>query len=290
MQIKESHIVPILDNPIRFQEYAVGIFSSIPTKSAIKKAIKKELIFIDEQLATTAKFIKGSEKIILFTSEEKPLFKRFKLPLEVVFEDDYLAIINKPAGVLVSGNTFKTIDNALQQNLQKSRQFDAVRPRPVHRLDYPTTGLLAIGKTNASILALNSLFEQKKITKTYFAITIGKMKTTDIINLPIDDKIASSRYEVLQSVSSKRFALLNLVKLHPTTGRRHQLRKHLAGIGNPILGDQQYGISHLILKGKGMYLHAGVLEFTHPFTKKPMKIQKELPEAFTKIISYSLSR
>ena len=78
---------------------------------------------------------------------------------------------------------------------------------------------------------------------------------------------------------------MNLVQLHPTTGRRHQLRKHLAGIGNPILGDQQYGIPNLILTGKGMYLHAGILEFTHPFTKEPMRIEKELPKAFTKIIS-----
>ena len=285
MQLKESHIVPQLDNPIRFQEYAVGIFSSIPTKSAIKKAIKKELIFIDEQLATTAKFITGGEKITLFASEVSPLFKRFEMPLEVIFEDEYLAVINKPAGILVSGNTFKTIDNALQQNVQKSLQFDAVRPRPVHRLDYPTTGLLVIGKTSASILALNNLFEQKKIKKTYFAICIGKMMPAGTIQFPIDEKNASSAYEVLQTVRSKRFEFLNLVQLHPTTGRRHQLRKHLAGIGNPILGDQQYGIPNLILTGKGMYLHAGILEFTHPFTKEPMRIEKELPKAFTKIIS-----
>ena len=118
MELQETHIVPKLENPVRFQEYAVGIFKTIPTKSGIKKAIKKKLIFINDCIATTAQFMLGGEKITLYQSEISSDFKRLKFDLEVIFEDDYLAIINKPAGILVSGNTFKTIDNALQQNLQ----------------------------------------------------------------------------------------------------------------------------------------------------------------------------
>jgi 23S rRNA pseudouridine1911/1915/1917 synthase len=284
MELKETHSVPKLENPIRFQEYAVGIFKTIPTKSGIKKAIKKELLFINNKIATTAQFMLGGEKIALFQSEKSSEFKRLELDLEVVFEDDYLAIINKPAGLLVSGNKFKTVDNALQQNLQKSSQFDAVRPRPTHRLDYPTTGLLLIGKTNTSILALNKLFENKEIRKTYFAITIGKMEASGNINFPVDEKMATTDYTVLETVTSKRFSLLNLVELHPKTGRRHQLRKHVAALGNPILGDKEYGNEGLILHGKGLYLHAGILEFTHPFTKQKMNIHKELPFKFKKIV------
>jgi len=284
MELQETHIVPKLENPVRFQEYAVGIFKTIPTKSGIKKAIKKKLIYINDCIATTAQFILGGEKITLYQPENSSAFKRLIFDLEVVFEDDYLAIINKPAGILVSGNKFKTIDNALQQNLQKSAQLDAVRPRPTHRLDYPTTGLLLVGKTSASIHALNKLFENKEIRKTYFAITIGKMETSGSINILIDEKTATTDYTVLESVKSDRFGFLNWLKLSPKTGRRHQLRKHVAALGNPILGDKEYGKEGLILHGKGLYLHAGVLEFTHPFTKQQMRIEKELPDKFKKII------
>lgn len=283
MQIKEIHTVPKLENSIRFQEYAVGIFKTLPTKSGVKKAIKKKLISINGDIATTALFILGEEKVILFESEDSSNFKRLKLTLEVIFEDDYLAIINKPAGILVSGNKFKTISNALDQNLIKSRQLDAVKAKPIHRLDYPTTGLLLIGKTNASIIALNKLFEYKQIKKTYFAITIGQMEVSGIINTLIDNKNSETHYEVLKTVVSKRFEYLNLVKLSPKTGRRHQLRKHMLSLGNPILGDKEYCNEKLILNGKGMYLHAGILEFIHPFTKQQIKIKKDFSNKFKKI-------
>jgi 23S rRNA pseudouridine1911/1915/1917 synthase len=283
MHLKETHIVKGLENPIRFQEYGVGIFKALPTKSGIKKAIKKELIFINGIPATTSKYIVGNEKIELFQSEESSTFKRLELALKVVFEDDYLAIIYKPAGVLVSGNSFATIDNALAQNLQKSIQFDAVRPRPVHRLDYPTSGVLLIGKTNSAIIKLNALFLNKEINKTYHAISIGKMDKKGVIDFSIDHKKATTKYEVLKSVKSKRFDFLNLIKLNPQTGRKHQLRKHLLANGNPILGDKEYFTEGLILKGNGLYLHASILKFKHPFTEEEICIENELPKKFKKI-------
>lgn len=283
MQLVETHIAQKQENAIRFQEYGVGIFNIIPTKSGIKKAIKKGLIFIDNNLATTSKYISGGEKIELFESEKSSTFERLKLDLEVLFEDDYLAIIHKPAGILVSGNKFITIANGLTQNLKKSNQFDAVKPKPVHRLDYPTSGLLLVGKTSASIQYLNKLFENKKIQKTYFAVTIAKMKSKGSISSSIDNKESLTDYEVLESVKSDRFEFLNLVKLSPKTGRKHQLRIHLLSIGNPILGDKQYFLENKILKGKGLYLHAASLDFTHPITKEKLTISKELPKKFRNI-------
>ncbi|MGJ8659551.1 MAG: RluA family pseudouridine synthase [Cellulophaga fucicola] len=191
--------------------------------------------------------------------------------------------MNKPAGILVSGNSFKTIDNALEQNITKSNLPDATKPRPVHRLDYPTTGLLLVGKTSASILALNKLFQNKEITKTYFAITIGSMPKEGEINTNVDNKKAASIYRVLESVPSKKYEYLNLVKLFPKTGRKHQLRNHLASIGNPILGDAEYGIEGKIVKGKGLYLHAYSLTFIHPFTNEKMNVIKDLPAKYGKI-------
>lgn len=241
------------------------------------------MILVDGKIASTATLITGGERIEFKGTPESPLKKELHLDLEIRYEDDYLAVIHKPAGILVSGNSFKTIANALSQNITKSNQADAVKPQPVHRLDYPTTGVLLIGKTSSSILALNQLFENKSIIKTYFAVAIGKMEVKGRITTSVDDKEAISEYEVLETVVSERFEFLNLVKLHPKTGRRHQLRKHLVSIGNPILGDATYGIENLILKGKGLYLHAYGLEFIHPITKERMEIEDKLPVKFGKL-------
>jgi 23S rRNA pseudouridine1911/1915/1917 synthase len=285
MQLAETHIALQLKVPTRLQEYAVGIFKTIPTKSGIKKAIKKKLVFVDGAQASTALFIKGGEKIELFQLDTETTFKRLDFPLEVLFEDDFLAIIYKPSGVLVSGNKFVTIANALAQNLQKSSESDAVKPQPIHRLDYPTSGVLLVGKTSTAITALSQLFETKEVQKTYHAICIGKMQHTGTIEKSIEDKAAQSYFEILKTVSSPRFKFLNLVKLSPKTGRRHQLRIHLSSIGNQILGDKEYGNPALILTGKGLYLHASTLSFKHPFTKENISITKELPKKFTKIFS-----
>lgn len=283
MRILETHIASQQKMPIRIQEYAVGIFKTLQTRSAVKKAIKKKLILVDDCTTTSAKIIIGGEKISLLKTENNKPRKQLMLRLEIVYEDDYLAVIEKPAGILVSGNKFKTVDNALEKNLQKSTQFDAVRPRPIHRLDYPTSGLLLIGKTSSSISLLNQLFEHKKIKKTYHAITIGKMKSEGFINSDLDTKEAISAYRIIYSVKSKRFTSLNLVELGLETGRRHQLRRHLLHIGNPILGDQKYCIDSLILKGKGLYLHASHLQFTHPITQKKLSLKSSLPAKFLKI-------
>ncbi len=284
MQLIESHKVPPLEKSIRLQDYGVGIFSTNPTKSGLKKAIKKGLVFVDGKIATTALYIIGNETIELFQSEENR--KEFDFDLKVLFEDDFLAVIYKPAGILVSGNSFATIDNALFQNIKKSTQTDAVKPRPVHRLDYPTSGLLLIGKTNSSIITLNKLFENKEIQKKYHAISIGKMETKGTIKLPIDDKKSLTHFKVLKTVTSERFGFLNLVKLSPKTGRKHQLRKHLASLGNPILGDKEYYLDNLILNGKGLYLHASTLEFVHPFTKENIRVSENLPKKFKKIFPH----
>lgn len=269
--------------PIRLQEYGVGIFAQLSTKSALKKALKKELISVDGNIGTTGTFITGGECIELKASTEVKNSRQVTLNLNVLFEDAYLAIIEKPAGIAVSGNRFLTVANALEQNLRNSNALDSVMPRPVHRLDYPTTGALLIGKTSSTIINLNRLFETKQIKKVYYAITIGAMKATGRVVVPIDGKESVSYYEVEQSIVSLRFAYLNLVKLQPKTGRRHQLRKHLAAIGNPILGDADYGQQNLLLKGKGLYLHSYSLQFIHPVTQDKIEVKSQLPKKFLKL-------
>ena len=234
-------------------------------------------------IATSATFINGGESISLSIPAEVSSKKKLIFPLEVLFEDEYIAAIHKPAGILVSGNKFKTIANALDQNINRSELPDATTPEPVHRLDYATTGILLVGKTSSSIRTLNKMFEVKEIKKTYYAITIGEMKNSGKITSAVDGKKSQSDYRLCESVASERFGQLNLLQLEPQTGRRHQLRKHLFSIGNPILGDQEYGIENLILKGKGLYLHAYSLIFAHPFTNEEVHLKDELPQRFKKI-------
>ncbi|MGY5355821.1 RluA family pseudouridine synthase [Wenyingzhuangia sp. IMCC45467] len=282
MKIIETHTSPNLPYGIRLSDYAVGIFASIPTKAGIKKAIKKGLILVNNQRGVSGQFIVGGEKIELLENENL-IKKNISLELEVVYEDDYLAVIYKPAGLLVSGNKAKTVSNALPFNLKPSTLENAVKPQPVHRLDFATSGLLLTGKTATSIRELGKLFEDKTIQKTYEAITIGEMKNQGTIDFSIDGKESLSSYQVLKTVESERFQKLNLVQLTPHTGRRHQLRIHCAHIGNPILGDTEHGIENKILKGKGLFLHAKTLEFIHPYTLKKLVIKKETPAKFNKL-------
>lgn len=261
----------------------MGIFESALTKSALKKVLKKQCVTVNDVVATTATFINGGECIRLTILEEIVPKKKLIFQLKVLFEDDYLAVIHKPAGILVSGNKFKTIANALEQNLKQSMLPDTTKPKPVHRLDFATTGVLLVGKTSSSIRALNKLFENGAVKKTYFAITIGEMDARGKITSEIDGKKSTSNYTLCESVPSQRFGKLNLVQLEPETGRRHQLRKHLASIGNPILGDKEYGIENLILNGKGLYLHAYAIKFTHPFTNEEVYFKDEFPKRFEKI-------
>jgi len=249
----------------------------------LKKVLKKEFVTVNGKIATTATYISGGEEIELTIPDQALPKKKLRFPLKVLFEDEHLAVIYKPAGISVSGNRFKTVANALAQNLKISTLADSTQPQPVHRLDYPTTGSLLVGKTSSSIRALNQMFEDKQILKTYYAVTIGEMPLADVINTQIDGKRAVTKLEIKESVFSKRFGQLNLVKLSPQTGRKHQLRIHLSSRGNPILGDKDYGIPNLILNGKGLYLHALTLNFIHPFTSKKLEVKSLLPERFLKI-------
>ncbi|MEN0051398.1 MAG: RluA family pseudouridine synthase [Bacteroidota bacterium] len=284
MKKRESHIVPTLENPIRLSDYLKGVFKTLPSRKGMKKAIQKGLVKVDSEVATTALFIQGGEEIVLYESSSEAKKPILELKLKVLYEDDYLAVVNKPAGILVNGNSFHTIENALPFNLTPSSQTDAfLRPQAIHRLDYPTSGVLMIGKTHQTVSALNQAFEKQKIAKTYYAVAIGEMKKAGIIERLVDGKVAYSKYIVQQSVPSEKYGFLNLLKLFPKTGRRHQLRQHLASIGHPILGDKTYGKEGLISYGNGLYLHAFSIGFEHPIDGKWMVVEMELPRKFGRI-------
>lgn len=264
---------------------------SITSKKGMKKAIEKGLVKVNDEVAFTSKYIKGGETIELYKAAKDSSLPTIELDLEILYEDEHLAIINKPAGIVVSGNKEKTISNALPSALKNSNEVDALdRPQPAHRLDYPTSGILLIGKTSSTVTALNQLFEKKSIEKTYIAFTIKKMKSEGEISDVIKGKKAETNYKVIKEVPSPKFEFLNYVELKPKTGRRHQLRIHMAGLGNPILGDHTYGLEKKVSQGKGLYLHASAIKFTHPKTGEELEVIASTPEKFEKILANPIGK
>lgn len=276
-----THQITQLHQPTRLGDYLVGIFEGLSTKSSIKKAFKKKLIQVNDKIQPSGYWVQLHDQI---TYDDTLHFPRkvleFKLP--VLWEDDYLAIINKPAGISVSGNQFFTVQNALPFNLKISSQNDAIVPMPVHRLDLQTSGLLIIAKTKQARIRLGQQFENKQIQKIYHALVIGKITEKGSINTQVDGKESLTYYERLAYSPSLKNQFLSLVKLTPKTGRTHQLRIHLSSLGHPILGDKLYGIEGLILKQKGLFLCATQLQFNHPITSESIQASTPLPPKFQK--------
>jgi len=280
-----KHIVPKEYNKHeRITDYAIGIFAMLPTKNSVKKAIKKELLLVDKQKCKTGTFINNGQ-IIELISQDVLSHKVFHLKLELVYEDDFISVINKPAGFSVSGNKFKTIANALAFNLKKSEQEDALpHPLPVHRLDNQTSGLLIIAKTKQARIILGQQFEKKEIQKKYFAVVIGKTPKQGSISIPIENKDAFTSYELIKKEPSLRNGFLSLIKLSPKTGRTHQLRIHCEKSGFPILGDKIHNGEKDIFKGKGLFLSSTELAFNHPITKNKLNIAIPYPKKFNTIL------
>ncbi|NEV92564.1 RluA family pseudouridine synthase [Psychroflexus sp. YR1-1] len=279
----ESHKVTDLEEKIRLQEYGVGIFESISTKSALKKSIKKGLITRDGEFARTSDWIETGQVLKLFAEELQEEKKIFRLKLEVLYEDESLAVIHKPGGYPTNGNYFKTIENALPFNLKRTSEKDELPyPQPVHRLDNPTSGVLLISKTVSAKTFLSVLFERHGIQKSYVAIVGGHMKPREgEIRSDLDGKNSLTRYQV-EKTFRKNGEDYSLVHLNPSTGRTHQLRIHLSSLGHPILGDKIYGPENQ--KGR-LLLHASSLRFQHPKTQKSLTIETELPHKFVKFIN-----
>ncbi|MAN25836.1 MULTISPECIES: RluA family pseudouridine synthase [Mesonia] len=280
MKVVEKHIVPQIQNPIRLQEYASSIFKTITTRSGIKKAIKKQLILLNRKPANTGDWIKEGQLLELL-AEELPQKKIFRLQLKIIFNDNFLAVIQKPSGYPTNGNYFKTIENALPYNLENSTEKDALPyPTPVHRLDNPTSGLLLVAKTKNVQVKLNQDFEEKNIRKSYLAIVSGEIPSTGTFNSPIEGKTAATKFQ-LKKTFQKNDKTYSLVELFPITGRTHQIRIHLSKNGNPIVGDEVYGSSE---NAKGILLAAHSLAFTHPSTKKSLHFENTFPKKFEKFI------
>ncbi len=290
MLIRETHIVPEGISAVRIKDYGLNAFSLLKSRKSVTKAIKNGEILIDGKVATTSRFVETRQTIEYVDLQTTPP-QSYELEIPVVFEDNFMAIVNKPAGIEVNGNKFKTVENTLSYNLKKSTESDALLwPRPVHRLDYSTSGLLVIAKTRTAQIQLSRQFEEREIKKRYRTIIMGEIDEHGEIFTPVDNRKSHSEYQFVKSVKSLKSGILSLVDLFPHTGRRHQLRVHMASLGTPILGDKLYGHAENMLKGKGLFLAAVELNFTHPITKQPTNIKIDEPEKFKTTLEREESR
>jgi RluA family pseudouridine synthase len=280
----EEHIVPdsTLES-IRLQNYCYDRFECLPTHKSVVKAIVKGLVKVNDTVGTTGLFVKPGDRITIYREEKKGAI--LKLNLEVLWEDDYLAVVHKPPGIPTSGNKFRTVENALPYNLKMEEQdLLFYRPRPVHRLDASTGGLLLVAKDPDTERKLRSNFELGEINKEYRAIVRGKLQGGGNWVATIDNRDAESKYEAIYSWCHNYLGELTYLRLHPITGRTHQLRIHCAMAGHPVLGDKIYGGIHDKLK-RGLYLAACKLEFEHPITGELLKVLLSVKGKFRKILS-----
>ena len=290
VKVLETHIVPEGVEEIRLYDYVPEIFPVIPSRSAVKKAITRGKIIVDGEAATTGKWVKKGQRIELLDLEISAP-KAYNLELDIVFEDEHLVVINKPGGIPVSGNQFKTIQNTLVGNIPKSMEEDALDwAKPVHRLDSATSGLLIIAKTAKTLMLLGQMFEKKEIQKKYCALVAGKIPEEGIIDFDIEGLKSETEYSRVEVVPSLRNEYLSLVDLYPKTGRTHQIRIHLSKLGYPIMGDALYGVEGKVFKGKGLFLCAIGLRFTHPITQEKVELQISEPNKYNILLEREENR
>ena len=277
----EKHTVPEGVKKIRLSEYACEIFQTIPSRKGIKKAVKKGDVTVNGSRASTGDWIKPGQIIELYDNEA-PKAGSYKMSIDVIYEDDYIAIINKPPGISVNGNRFRTVENTLILNLKTSDADSRLpRPRPVHRLDSPTSGLLLIAKTGEAMINLSRQFAEKSIKKRYRAIVTGALKGDGTMNTPVDGREAFTEFHPIKTIPSLKNGFLTLIDLIPHTGRTHQLRKHMAEMGHPIAGDKTYSPAGSLLKSKGLFLCAVELTINHPVKNEIMTFSIPDPDKFT---------
>ncbi|MCG8569773.1 MAG: RNA pseudouridine synthase, partial [Spirochaetes bacterium] len=200
----------------------------------------------------------------------------------IIYEDEYLIAVNKPAGLLVipSKNYNKpTLTDLVTDHLQKNT--NPIKAHPCHRLDRETSGITLYAKGKKKQQVIMELFRQRQIKKEYLAILNGCIKKAEgTINFPIDKKEAITKYQVITKNSKYSVVLINLL-----TGRTNQIRIHFNSIGHPLLGDCKFGIrKDFHIKMKRTALHALKLEFSHPFTHKLLELEADVPDDLKKLL------
>ncbi len=286
------------------------------TITKVQEAIRGAEVLVNGKLVKVSHAILPGDVIhIQLSKPEPPEVRPENIPLDIVFEDEYLLVVNKPAGMVTHPaykNYSGTLVNALMYHSKSLSQPHPMRPGIVHRLDKDTSGLLVVAKDETTHQKLARQFANKTTEREYWAIVWGTFRESKgIIETSLgrsksdrkkvavvkEGKHAVTEYEVL-----KQFAYLSLLRLHLRTGRTHQIRVHLAHIHHPVFGDETYGgrkivaggiegkkkaeVANLLERMPRQALHAKQLGFVHPATKELMRVASALPRDMKEVLEF----
>jgi len=279
------------------------------SRARVQLLIEAGQVRVDGNPAKTKQKLHGGESIEIEGSPQPPPLHAIPedIPLHILHEDKYLAVINKPAGMMVHAGAGTTDDARNRGTLVNALLFHFanlsdvsgdLRPGIVHRLDKLTSGLILVAKDDSTHRKLGDMFSRRQVTKTYIALLHGHVKKDDTtVTLPIardlirrtrmttrraDGRTAVSHFHVLERLTTP-YGPFTLVEVRIETGRTHQIRVHAQSLGHPVVGDTLYGAPHAIpgldpaLNLERNFLHAAHLSFTHPQTSKPMDLEAPLP-------------
>lgn len=289
--------IEVTENNIRIDIYLTKNTSFSRTK--IQKLIKDGNILVNNCSVSSNYKVKEKDIIeILDGGEEVIDTIPEKMDLDIVYEDDYLLIINKKSGVVVHpavGNYNHTLVNGLLYHFQNLSNKNTIRPGIVHRLDKDTSGVMVVAKDDKTHELLSDMIKHKKIERKYVALVWGVIKhEKGTINAPIGRDFSNRQKYTVTDVNSKeaithfrvikRFKNVTLVECLLETGRTHQIRVHFTYIGHPIVNDPLYG-NRKIINDFGQMLHSKSIRFIHPITKKELYFEVDVPSEFKKILN-----
>ncbi|MGD1996717.1 MAG: RluA family pseudouridine synthase [Anaerolineae bacterium] len=270
------------------------------SRTQVQNLIKSEAVTVNTRSAKPAYRVEPGDCIaVILPEEEEEIVLPELIPLDILYEDECLLAVNKPAGMVVHpapGHERGTLVNALLAYCPQVAQVgkELKRAGIVHRLDKETSGVLLVAKTPKAHAMLQRQFKRRRVHKTYLALVEGEVQPPEgIVEAPVgrdrrdrkrmavtrSGRPAVSRYRVVE-----RFGDHTLLEVHPRTGRTHQVRVHLAWLGYPLVGDRVYGHRRQPLLPDRHFLHANELRFIHPTTERELTLSAPLPPELTAVL------
>lgn len=286
------------ENPVRLDKYLLEKLGEF-TRSRIKILIDNEDVLVNGKCVKAGYLLKKGDKIQVNIPEpENSDVVAENIPLEIVFEDNDFAVINKPKGMVVHPavkNTSGTLVNALLYNIKDLSGINGVvRPGIVHRLDKDTSGLIVIAKNDKAHVELSRQIASKECRRIYRAIVEGNLKENSGEVITNIDRSKKNRLKMAVSDTGKyahtlfrvigHYNKYDYVEFELKTGRTHQIRVHCEHLHHPIVGDKLYGARNDKYYKFGQFLHAYKLMLTHPITGKKLEFQAPLPEYFQEFL------